>query len=95
MGFLLSSIQTVVNFLFLAIVVGTLGISWIYARRLEKQYGAAFPWSKTGVILGVEVLIWIGFNVFWEFFKANWLIVSIIGAIVIAVVLSRKKRRHI
>ncbi len=95
MFFLLSGIQTVVNFLFLAIVLGTLGISWFYAQRLQKQYGADFPWNKAGAILGIEVLIWIGFNVFWEFFKAHWLVISIITAIVIVVILSRKKRRYV
>lgn len=92
--FVLSGIQSLVNFLFLIIVIGTLGVSWLYASRLKKQYGADFPWNKTAVIVGIEVLLWIGFNIFLEFFKAYWLPISII-AIIVVVFISRKKRKYV
>ena len=94
MLFFLSGIQSMINLLFLVIVLGTLGVSWVFAQRLRKQHGADFPWHKTAGIVGIEVLIWIGFNIFWEFFKVYWLPISII-AIVIIYILSRKKRRHV
>ncbi|MCG9133860.1 hypothetical protein J5I95_19500 [Candidatus Poribacteria bacterium] len=92
--FMLSGIQSLVNFLFLIVVIGTLGVSWLYASRLKKQYGADFPWNKTAVIVGIEVLLWIGFNIFLEFFKAYWLPISII-AIIVMVFISRKKRKYV
>lgn len=92
--FILSGIQSLVNFLFLIVVIGTLGVSWLYASRLKKQYGADFPWNKTAVIVGIEVLLWIGFNIFLEFFKAYWLPISII-AIIVIVFISRKKRKYV
>ena len=92
--FILSSIQTLGNLLFLIAIIGTLGVSWVYADRLKKQYGADFPWSKTAVIVGIEVLLWIGFNIFLEFFKAYWLPISII-AIIVIVLISRKKRKYV
>ena len=93
-GFILNSIQTLGNLLFLIAIIGTLVVSWIYADRLKKQYGADFPWGKTGMIVGIEVLLWIGFNIFLEFFKAYWLPISII-AIVVVVLISRKKRKYV
>ena len=92
--FILSGIQSLVNFLFLIVIIGTLGVSWLYASRLKKQYGADFPWNKTAVIVGIEVLLWIGFNIFLEFFKAYWLPISII-AIIVVVFISRKKRKYV
>ena len=94
MNFILSSIQTLGNLLFLIAIIGTLVVSWIYADRLQKQYRSDFPWNKTWMIVGIEVLLWIGFNIFLEFFKAYWLPISII-AIIVIVVISRKKRKYV
>ena len=93
MDFILSSIQTLGNLLFVIAIIGTLGVSWLYAHRLQKQYGADFPWNKTAVIVGIEVLLWIAFNIFLEFFKAYWFPISIIAVIVI-IFISRKKRKY-
>ena len=91
---ILNGIQGLVNFLFFVAIVGTLVVSWIYASRLKKQYGADFPWSKTALILGIEVLLWLGFNFFWEIFEAFWLPITIV-AIIVIVFISRKKRRYV
>ena len=93
-NFILSSIQGFVNLLFFVAIVGTLVVSWIYASRLKKQYGAEFPWNKTALIVGIEVLLLIGFNIFLEFFKAFWLPITIVAVIVI-VLISRKKRKYV
>ena len=91
---ILNGIQGFVNFLFFVTIVGTLVVSWIYASRLKKQYGADFPWSKTALILGIEVLLWLGFNFFWEIFEAFWLPITIV-AIIVIVLISRKRRRYV
>lgn len=94
MSFILESIQNLVNLLFFVAIVGTLVVSWIYASRLKKQYGADFPWNKTAVIVGIEVLLWIGFTIFWGFVKAFWVPILIV-AIIAIVLISRKKRKYV
>ena len=94
MNFILEGIQNLVNLLFFVAIVGTIGVSWLYAHRLKKQYGADFPWSKTAVIVGIEVLLWIGFTIFWGFVKAFWVPILIV-AIIAIVLISRKKRKYV
>ena len=91
---ILNGIQGLVNLLFFLVIVGTLGVSWVYAHRLRKQYRAEFPWGKTAGIVGIELLLWIGFNLFWEIFKAFWLPIVIV-AIIVIVFISRKKRKYV
>jgi energy-converting hydrogenase Eha subunit G len=91
MSSILDSVQGLVNLLFLVVVIGTLAMSWLYADRLKKQYHADFPWGKTASIVGIEVLLWIGFNFFWEVFEAFWLPILVVAIVVIAIILSRKK----
>ena len=91
---ILNGIQGLVNLLFFLVIIGTLGVSWLYASRLKKQYNADFPWGKTAGIVGIEVLLWIGFTIFWEIFEAFWLPIVIVGIIVI-VLISRKKRKYV
>ena len=93
MHFLLESIQTSVNILFLIIVLGTLGISWLYADRLRKRLNADFPWNKALLIVGVEILIWIAFNIFFEIFQQHWIWITI-GSIIVIYIISRKKRKY-
>ena len=93
MHFLLESIQSAVNLLFLLVVLGTLVISWIYANKLQKHHNADFPWSKTLMIVGIEVAAWIGFNIFFELFQKYWIIITIVGLIVIFIISSRKKKK--
>ena len=94
MGFILNSIQDLVNLLFLLAIIGTLGVSWLYASRLKKQHGANFPWNKTAMIVGIEILLWIGFTIFWSFVKAFWFPILIV-AIIAIVLISRKKRKYV
>lgn len=92
MDFIFESIQSTVNLLFLIVVLGTIIISWVFADRLRKRHSADFPWNKALVIIGIEVLIWIAFNIFFEIFQANWIWISIGTIIVIYIILKRKKR---
>ncbi|MYB93647.1 hypothetical protein F4054_00990 [Candidatus Poribacteria bacterium] len=91
---ILNGIQGLVNLLFFVAIVGTLVVSWLYANRLKKQYGSDFPWNKTAMIVGIEVLLWIGFTIFWGFVKAFWLPIVVI-AIIAIVLISRKKRKYV
>ena len=91
---ILNGIQGLVNLLFFLAIVGTIGVSWLYAHRLKQQYSADFPWGKTAGIVGIEVLLWIGFTIFWEIFKAFWLPIVIV-AIIVIVLISRKKRKYV
>ena len=92
---ILNSIQGLVNLLFFVAIVGTLVVSWLYASRLKKQYNANFPWGKTASIVGIEVLLWIGFNFFWEIFEAFWLPITVVAIIAIVIISSRNKRKYI
>ena len=92
---ILDSVQGLVNLLFLVVVLGTLAMSWIYADRLKKQYNAGFPWGKTASIVGIEVLLWIGFNFFWEIFEAFWLPITVVAIVAIVIIFSRNRRKYI
>lgn len=92
---ILNGIQGLVNFLFLVAIFGTLGVSWLYAYRLKKHYNADFPWGKTMSIVGIEVLLWIGFTVFWEIFKAFWLPIMVVAIIAIVIIVSRNRRKYV
>ena len=87
-----------VNFIFAVVVLGTLTISGRISRKLKKQYAGrgriAVHRSKAWAILFIEVLIWIGFNVFWEFSRANWVWIGIAGVVMIGIILFRKPKRY-
>ena len=91
---LLSGIQGLVNLLFVVVIVGTLIISWVFADRLKKRHSADFPWGKALSIVGIEVLVFIGFNIFFEIFKANWIWITIGTIIVLVIISSRKSKKY-
>ncbi|MCY4402598.1 MAG: hypothetical protein OXD54_08500 [Candidatus Poribacteria bacterium] len=90
MNFFFESIQSLINLIFLIVVLGTVVISWVFADRLRKRHNADFPWNKALAIIGIEVLTWIAFNIFFEIFQANWMWISIGAIIVIFIILKRK-----
>ena len=87
-----------VNYIFLAIVLGTFFISNRISRGLKKQHASRARRSahsgKTFAIIAVEVLIWIGFNVFWQLFRTHWIPVCVIGIVLIGIILSRKQKGY-
>lgn len=91
---LLSGIQGLVNLLFVVVIAGTLIISWVFADRLKKRHSADFPWGKALSIVGIEVLVFIGFNIFFEIFKANWFWITIGTIIVLIIISSRKSKKY-
>lgn len=90
--------RKVVNFIFIVLVLSTLGISSRVSRKLKKQYASRARLSshrgKMFAVIVVEVLIWIGFNVFWQFSRVNWMFICIIGVLLIGIILSRQKKRY-
>ena len=90
MGFILDSIQSLVNLLFLIAVLGTVAVSWWLSMKYKERF-AEFPWYKAGIILGIEVVAWIAFNIAWELMTTYWWLVAIVVVIVI-VVMTKKKR---
>jgi hypothetical protein len=95
MDSILSGIQGLVNVLFVVVIVGTLGISWVFSDRLRKRHNAGFPWNKALTIIGIEVLTMIVFNIFFEILKAHSVWITIVGIVVIFIILSRKKRKYV
>lgn len=91
---LLSTIQGLVNLLFVVVIAGTLIISWLFADRLKKRHNADFPWGKALSIVGIEVLVFLGFNIFFDIFKANWLWITIGTIIVLFIISSRKSKKY-
>jgi hypothetical protein len=85
-----SGIQALVNFLFLIAVLGTAGVSWWLSMKYKERF-AEFPWHKAGIILGIEVLTWIAFNIAWNLMTNNLWLVAIV-VIIIIVVMTKKKR---
>ena len=86
-----------VNYIFLAIVLFTLFISYRISQSLKKQYASrrklSSHRSKAWRIVAIEVLTWIGFNIFWTFFSSNWWVV-IISVVLILMILSRRTNRY-
>lgn len=93
MNFILQSIQGTVNILFFVVVVGTVVVSFVYANRLQNRHNADFPWNKALAIIGIEVALWIAFNIFFEIFQAYWVWITI-GTIIVLYIISKKKRRY-
>lgn len=90
MELILGATQSLVNFLFLVVILGTAGFSWWLSTKYRERY-AEFPWSKVGIILAIEVLAWIAFNIFWSWVINNWWIAIVLVVIIILVL---KKRRR-
>ncbi len=89
---ILGGIQTLVNLLFLVVVIGTALLSWWLSTKYRQRY-AKFPWSRACIILAIEILVWIGFNLFWSFFVHNWWIV-IIAVIIILVIMAKARKKN-
>jgi len=90
----LIGIQSLVNFLFLIVVLGTAGFSWWLSTKYRQRH-AEFPWKKSGIIVAIEVLVWLVFNIFWRFFMHNWWIVAIVVGVVFVAVIKGRKKRHV
>ena len=88
---ILGAAQGLVNLLFVVIILGTAGVSWWLSIKYRERY-AEFPWNKAAIILGIEVLAWIAFNIFWGWVINNWWIAIVL--IVIIIIVLKKRRRE-
>ncbi len=88
---ILGAAQSLVNLLFLVVVLGTAAVSWWLSTKYRERY-AEFPWNKAAIILGIEVLAWIAFNIFWSWVTNNWWIAIVL--IVIIIIVLKKRRRE-
>ena len=88
---ILGAAQGLVNLLFVVIILGTVGVSWWLSIKYRERY-AEFPWNKAAIILGIEVLAWIAFNIFWGWVINNWWIAIVL--IVIIIIVLKKRRRE-
>ncbi len=86
-----------VNYIFLAIVLFTLFISSRISRSLKKQHVGrrklSSHRSKAWGVFAIEVLTWLGFNIFWTFFSSNWWVV-IISIVLILMILTRRSKGY-
>ncbi|MBI1930903.1 hypothetical protein HYR99_42480 [Candidatus Poribacteria bacterium] len=87
---ILGAAQSLINFLFLVVVLGTAGFSWWLSTKYQERY-AEFPWNKAGIIIAIEVLSWIGFNIFWGWVRHNLWIAAILIGIILVILVKRKK----
>ena len=87
------------NYIFIVLVLCTLGISSRISRNLKKQHAGRVRLSshrsKVFAVLTIEVLIWIGFNLFWQFFISNWLFICIGGVVIIGRILTQKRKQYV
>jgi len=92
MQWLLGTTQSLVNLIFFLVILGTIiGAAWLY-KRFQKHYAAdKFPWGKTGIVLGIEIISWLGFNIFWSWVSNNFWIALVILVIIAIILIKRKK----
>ena len=90
MELILGAAQSLVNLLFLVVVLGTAIISWWLSTKYRERF-AEFPWNKAAIILAIEVFAWIAFNIFWSWVINNWWI-AIVLVVIIIIVLKKRRR---
>ena len=92
MQWILGAIGSLINLIFLIVVLATIIISWWLSRKYQERY-AEFPWWKAGIILAIEILSWIAFAIFWGWVMKYYLITLIIAIIIIIIILLARKKR--
>lgn len=89
----MAAIQALMNFIFFVVVAGTILASLWLSRKYKERY-AEFPWGKTGLILAIEVLAWIVFNVLWSWVRAHPWIAAVVAVIIIVILFIRRKKEE-
>ena len=89
----MGAIQFLMNLIFFVLIVGTIGISAWMSKKYKERY-AEFPWKKTALLIVIEVLACIIFNVVWGWFRANPWIAVVVAVLMIIVLLKRKKKEE-
>jgi uncharacterized membrane protein len=89
----MGAIQGLMNFIFFVVVAGTILVSLWLSRKYKERY-AEFPWGKTGLILAIEVLAWIVFNVLWHWVRAHPWIAAVVAIVIIIILFIRRKKEE-
>jgi amino acid transporter len=89
----MAAIQALMNFIFFVVVAGTVLVSFWLSRKYKERY-AEFPWGKTGLILAIEVLAWIVFNVLWSWVRAHPWIAAVVAVVIIVILFIRRKKEE-
>jgi protein-S-isoprenylcysteine O-methyltransferase Ste14 len=89
----MAAIQALMNFIFFVVVAGTVLVSFWLSRKYKERY-AEFPWGKTGLILAIEVLAWIVFNVLWSWVRAHPWIAVVVAVVIIVILFIRRKKEE-
>ena len=89
----MGAIQSLMNFIFFLVIAVTVGGSVWLSRRFKERY-AEFPWGKTGLLIGVEVVACIMFNLVWNWVRANPWIAAVVAVVIIIILLKRKKKEE-
>ena len=89
----MEAIQSLMNIIFfLAIAVTILGSVWL-SRRFKDRY-AEFPWGKAGLLIAVEIIACIIFNLFWNWVQGHLWITAVVAVVIIIILLKRKKKQE-
>ena len=89
----MGAIQSLMNVIFFLVVAITIGASaWLSRKYKERQ--AEFPWTKTGLLIAVEVIAWVIFNWLWSWVRAHPWIAVVLAVLVIIILLKRKKKQE-
>lgn len=89
----MGAIQSLMNFIFFLVVAGTVVVS-VWLSRKYKERHAEFPWSKSGLLIAVEVVAWIVFNWLWSWVRAHPWIAAVVAVVMIIILLRRKKKEE-
>lgn len=89
----MAAIQWLMNFIFFVVIAGTILVSLWLSRKYKERY-AEFSWGKTGLILAIEVLAWIAFNVLWSWVRAHPWIAAVVAVVIIVILFIRRKKEE-
>ncbi|MBD3184101.1 hypothetical protein GF312_17585 [Candidatus Poribacteria bacterium] len=87
----MGAIQGLMNFIFFILIAGTIGVSVWLSRKYKERY-AEFPWSKTGILIAIEVVAWILFNWLWTWVRMHPWVAAIVAIVIIIVIVKKKKK---
>ena len=89
----MEAIQWLMNLIFFLAVAITIGASvWLSRKYKERQ--AEFPWTKSGLLIAVEVIAWVVFNRLWNWVQAHPWIAVVLAILMIIILLKRKKKQE-
>ena len=89
----MGAIQSLMNIIFFLVVAATVVVSFWLSRKYKERY-AEFPWGKSGLLIAVEVVAWVIFNLLWSWVRTHPWIAAIVAVVAIVILLKRKKKEE-